>query len=608
MRPFLENRRMRSLLLTAWLLLQCVLAMAGTYRNPVIPGFAPDPSITRVGLDYYLVTSTFEYFPGIPVYHSRDLVNWSLIGHALADPRSAGLAQVESSGGVQAPTIRHHAGVFYVVSTSIVDGKAVSFIVTATDAKGPWSAPKVLEDAVGIDPSLFFDDDGRVWYTANWLPPDPQFPGQAEIWLQELDLSRFKLIGQRHFLWRGCCQGEWAEAPHLFKKDGRYVLLIAEGGTSYEHAVAVAVSKSVTGPYRSSPRNPALTHRHLSYDHPITSVGHADLVELPDGRWYAVVLGTRRLKGEHATLGRETFLVPVTWETEREWWKEDKRTFPVFSPASGKVELQDTLPLPSTRQRLATQFHDDFRAPTLHPEWTFRRSHDVPFHSLAARQGVLRMALQPAAVAEKARYSFVGIRQRHLAFTASVRLDFVPAGAEEAGLLLIQKDTAAFALTRARDAGGKTVLRVSRFGDDGRAVLAEQAVAPGAGLLRVRGDGLNYRFEQSADGRRWLPVGPLMDGTQLSPAVLKGFNYTGVFVGLYASSNGRPSAAHADFSRWRYNGRPEEVNSRKILLWHPAAHTSGATSLPPATAAAGHRANRGQPPPPARASSGPGSA
>ena len=138
-----------------------------------------------------------------------------------------------------------------------------------------------------------------------------------------------------------------------------------------------------------------------------------------------------------------------------------------------------------------------------------------------------------------------------------MRLDFVPAGAEEAGLLLIQKDTAAFALTRARDAGGKTVLRLSRFHDGGRAVLAEQAVAPGAGLLRVVGDGLNYRFEHSANGRRWLPVGPLMDGTQLSPAVLKGFNYTGVFVGLYASSNGRPSPAHADFSRWRYDGRPE---------------------------------------------------
>ena len=188
--------------------------------------------------------------------------------------------------------------------------------MTADDPAGPWSAPHVLEGAPGIDPSLFFDDDGRTWYVGNHVPPDPEFDGQAEIWLQELDLERMKLIGDKHYLWRGCCGGVWAEGPHIYKRDGYYYLLISEGGTSYDHALSVAISKDITGPYQNNPRNPVLSHRQLSYDHPITGVGHADLVELQDGRWYAVALGWRLIDGVHGILGRETFLLPVTWESE----------------------------------------------------------------------------------------------------------------------------------------------------------------------------------------------------------------------------------------------------------------------------------------------------
>jgi len=520
-------------------------------RNPIIPGFAPDPSIARVGRDFYLVTSTFEYFPGVPVYHSRDLANWTLIGHALHDPATAGLDNVESSGGIQAATIRHHAGVFYVVTTRIVKSRMESFIVTATDPRGPWSAPKILRDAEGIDPSLFFDDDGRVWYTANRMVADPQFPGQAEIWLQELDLPTFSLKGPRHALWRGCCQGVWAEAPHLFKKDGRYVLVIAEGGTSYEHAVAVAVSRSITGPYENNPRNPVLTHRHLSFDHPFTNIGHADLVELQDGRWYAVVLGTRRLQGRHDILGRETFILPVQWETEREWWKEDKRTFPVFSPLSGKVDLHYPMPFAGTAQTAPRSFKDDFRGLQLHPEWTFRRSHPQPFHQLGARAGSLRLRLQPTAIAEGVRYSFAGVRQRHFGALARTRLHFDPQAKEEAGLVVIQKDTAAYAFTLARSPQGAAQLRLSWFGDEGPQEIASTplpAQARGRPLeLRVVAQDLCYAFEYSLDGRTWRRVGPAVDGVRLSPSVLKGFNYTGVFIGLYASSNGGDSGRHADF-------------------------------------------------------------
>jgi len=462
------------------------------------------------------------------------------------------LAAVSSSGGVQAATIRFHDGVFYVVTTSVVSDKPVSFIVTATDPRGPWSPPHVITDAVGIDPSLFFDDDGRVWYTANWVPPDLQFPGQAEIWMQELDLAAFSLKGPRHFLWRGCCQGVWAEGPHIYKKAGRYYLLIAEGGTSYEHAVSVAVSMDVTGPYRNNPRNPVLTHRQLSYDHPITGVGHADMVELADGRWYAVALGWRLIDGRHGTLGRETFLVPVSWESEREWWKEDKQTYPVFSPGSGKVELHYPMPFAGTRQEPLAPFVDDFTETVLRNEWTFRRSQSKPFHSLSASPGALRLQLQAGAIAEKAQYSFVGIRQRQFEFEASTLLGFAPTGKEEAGMVLIQKDGAAFSLTVAQGADGRRLVRLSHFDDAGRSVLAERAIAADRLYLRVVGNYLSYRFETSADGKDWSALGSPTDGTLLSPAALRGFNYTGVFVGLYASSNGVPSKNHADFSWFRY--------------------------------------------------------
>ncbi len=305
---------------------------APTFTNPIIPGFAPDPSIVRVDDDFYLINSTFEYFPGIPIYHSRDLVNWELIGHAIHEPEQADLARIKSSDGIHASTIRHNDGLFYVITTNNVGGNMVNFIVTATDPKGPWSDPYVLEGAPGIDPSLLFDDDGRAWYVGNHMPPDPEFPGQAEIWLQELDLESMQLAGERHYLWRGCCQGVWAEGPHIYKKDGYYYLLISEGGTAFEHAMSVAISKDITGPYANNPRNPVLTHRQLSYDYPISGVGHADLVELQDGRWYAVALGWRLVDGEHGILGRETFLLPVIWETEPYAWKEEKLTFPVFSP------------------------------------------------------------------------------------------------------------------------------------------------------------------------------------------------------------------------------------------------------------------------------------
>jgi alpha-N-arabinofuranosidase len=560
-RPITELRSVLLALLLAWLLPSHGLAEAATeardltatFSNPVISGFAPDPSICRAGDDFYLVNSSFEYFPGIPVYHSRDLVNWKLIGYALHDPAQADLSTVKSSDGIHASTIRCHQGRFYVITTNNIDGKLVNFVVTAEDPAGPWSAPQIIDGAPGIDPSLFFDDDGRAWYVGNHVPPDPEFPGQAEIWLQEIDPQSMTLVGDRHYLWRGCCGGTWAEGPHIYKRNGFYYLLISEGGTSYEHALAIAVSKEITGPYQNNPRNPVLSHRQLSYGHPITGVGHADLVELPDGRWYAVALGWRLIDGVHGILGRETFLLPVSWETEPHAWKEERLDFPVFSPLTGKLELRYPLPFADSPQAAPTAFSDDFEGPGLALEWNFRRSPTQPFLDLSARPGALRLQLQRDAISDRVPYGFAGIRQRHFRFEASTRLEFEPAGAhEEAGILVIQNDRSAFLATLAGSDGGSAQLRLQQIFQGQNKALAELPFEGDELYLRVSGDYLDYRFAWSGDGSNWQELGPPLDGSALSPAVLGGFNYTGVYLGLYASSNGKASDNHADFDFFHY--------------------------------------------------------
>lgn len=548
--------RRRKHQLKVLLLAGCLLgqpASADTFENPILPGYAPDPSVVRVGRDFYLTNSSFEYFPGLPIYHSRDLVNWQLIGHALHRESQIDLDTADSSGGVHAPTIRYHDGTFYVIVTNIVNNKPVNLVVTADDPRGPWSEPYIIDDAPGIDPSLLFDDDGRAWYTGNWHPPDPAFDGEAEIWLQEFDLDTMQLTGERHYAWRGCCQGAHAEGPHLYKKDGYYYLLIAEGGTGFEHAVTIAVSDAPTGPYLNNPRNPILTHRHLSHDHPITGVGHADLVDTPDGRWFAVALGWRMIDGAHGVLGRETFLARVTWETEPYEWKERRYTFPVIAPATGRITLDARMPFKGTEQTLETDFVDEFDADTLNLEWNMRRTHDELFYSLDDNPGFLRLRANAGAVGPRARYSFLGIRQRDFEYVAETRMQFEPrSDADEAGVVLMMNDRSALFLTL-RD--GELALRRLLNGDT--TAVASATVTATDIELRVHAAYLSADFEYRLPGREWKSLATDVDLTSLSPAVIDGFNYTGVYIGLYATGNGA-AGGYADFDYLRYQPDAED--------------------------------------------------
>ena len=335
-----------------------ILPQQYSFINPIIPGGHPDPSICKVGDTFYIVNSSFEYFPGLPIHKSKDLLNWGLIGYGLHREEQCSnevnLVDVQSDGGIHAPTIRYNNGTFYIITTNVYyneDSKTtdfVNFIITAKNPEGPWSDPHVLEGAPGIDPDIFFNDDGKVWYVGTHSPENPSFEGEGEIWLQEIDIKNWKLIGERHYLWRGACGGVWVEGPHMYKRDNRYYLMVAEGGTSFNHAVMIAVSDSITGPFISNERNPILTTRHLSYDNWVHSTGHADLIELNDGRWYMVALGIRGDEDRGSNMGRETHLIPVQWEREPFWWKEKKYEWPVVAPETGKVERLNPVPFEGT--------------------------------------------------------------------------------------------------------------------------------------------------------------------------------------------------------------------------------------------------------------------
>ncbi|MFJ8958414.1 glycoside hydrolase family 43 protein [Lentzea sp. NPDC102401] len=505
------------------------------FENPILPGSHPDPSVCRAGSDHYLVTSTFEYFPGLPIYHSRDLVHWRLLGHVLDRPSQLPLQGVRASGGLYAPTIRHHEGVFYVVCT-LVDGAAKSgnFVVTASDPAGEWSEPRWLPEADGFDPSLFFDDTGRAWWTATREVPGGR-SGQTEVWLREFDPVAFELVGEEHVLWSGSLRDSvWLEAPHLYKVDGKYVLLCAEGGTDFEHSVVVATADDVTGPYRGSPLNPLLTHRHLGRDHPIAAVGHADLVCTQEDQWFAVLLATRPYGGYYYNLGRETFLVPVSWEAGG----------PVFSPGIGRVEARYDVPALPAHPWPEAGPTDDFDEPVLDPAWMFLRTPDEAFWSLTERPGHLRLRVRPESITELVTPSLVLRRQQHQDFHASCALEFTPAHPDDAaGLVLLQNNDHHVRLLLG---AGREVTLVRRAG--GRDELLATTRLPG-GVVRLgfEATGQEYRALVAGAAQEWRPLGEPFDGRVLSTQAAGGF--TGVHIGLLATGAG---GDWADFDSFTY--------------------------------------------------------
>lgn len=514
--------------------------MRDRVTNPILPGFYPDPSICRVEEDYYLVTSTFAYFPGVPIFHSRDLVNWKQIGNILDREEQLELLGVEHSGGIFAPTLRFHKGIFYMITTNI--GHGGNFIVTAKNPAGPWSNPHFIKGAEGIDPSLFFDDDGKCYYTGTkGRREGSKFFGDNEVWVQELDIKKLSLVGESYVLWHGALRGvEWPEGPHLYKREGKYYLLIAEAGTSYAHAVTIASGSNLKELMKGYVCNPIFTHRHLGHEYPIVNVGHGDFVETQNGEWYMVVLASRPYGGYYRNLGRETFLVPLIWENG----------WPVINPGVGLLE--DTVIVPDLKPAPVEKIpeKEDFDSDKLPFHFLYLRNPKCTNYSLKERKGYLRIKLSPEKIIDKVSPSYVGVRQTGMNYVLETKMEFNPQSKqEEAGLVLLQNNHFHYRFVSTIQDGIKVLKLIKCFKGEEETLAQVQYEDSSRGekglLLRIKADQQELKFAYSFDGKSYSIVKTGVDARILSTDMAGGF--VGTTMGLYCSSNGADSSNFADF-------------------------------------------------------------
>jgi beta-xylosidase len=512
------------------------------YVNPVVAGFYPDPSIVRAGDAYYLVNSSFVYFPGVPIFRSTDLVHWSQIGNVLDRPSQLSVEGAGISRGIYAPTIRYHDGTFYLITTLVDRGG--NFIVTAANPAGPWSDPIWLRDVDGIDPSLFFDDDGHA-YVVNNGPPigTPLYDGHRAIWIQEYDVAARAMKGPRSVIVNGGVDLSkkpiWIEAPHIFKVNGRYYLICAEGGTAEQHSEVVFRADKPTGPYSPFAGNPILTQRHLPDDRPdpITSTGHADFVQTPAGDWWAVFLGTRPYTGELYNIGRETFLMAVKWE---DGWPRIVGGTDPLPPVIGRPAL----PASSSAIPMSGDFtvKDDFDAHTLAPYWMFMRTVDERWYDLDSVPGSLVIHARHEAIQDRGHPSFIGRRQQHISATASTAVHFVPdRPGDLAGLVAFQNETHNYVLAVARTADTTVVQLEMRNGTavpDSVIARIPVRLSPRDPVeLRIDARGGRYDFYYAQRHGAWRPVARDADGTILSSKKAGGF--VGTVIGMYAYAAAR---------------------------------------------------------------------
>jgi alpha-N-arabinofuranosidase len=524
----------------------------GHYRNPILAGYYPDPSICRVGDDYYLVNSTFGYFPGIPIFHSRDLVNWTQLGHVIDRPTQLKYNGLGVTRGIFAPSLKYHDGIFYLTCTMVDSGG--NFFVTATNPAGPWSDPVWL-DFEGIDCTLFFDDDGRAWMINNGSPPGPPlYQGHRAIWIQEFNLAAKKLKGSRKLILNGgvdlAKKPVWIEGPHIFKRNDWYYLCCAEGGTSLEHSQVVLRSKSVMGPFIPWEKNPILTQRDLdgTAPHAVTCTGHAELIVGPDGNWWSAFLGCRPFAGQYWTTGRETFLLPVKW-TDDGWPvilpPGERVPYVVASPqvkhvdpnALGAASLGRANPPgePSSSTSLTGNFtwRDDFAKPALDFTWFMLRTPIENWWSLS-KDG---LAIVPRAdrLSDKGNPSFLARRVQHAKFDASTKLDVPGTAGTSAGLAVFQNETHHYYFAVQRTAEGLSVF-VEKWNGPKAERIATVALPEMKELdLRISGDEKVLSFAFALKPGEWKVVGPDADALAITVQAAGGGNhFTGAVIGPHA--------------------------------------------------------------------------
>lgn len=521
-------------------MMQVLPASALSYQNPIIPGFHPDPSVCRVGDTFYLVNSSFQYFPGVPIFQSKDLVHWQQIGNVLDRNSQLPLKGTSSWQGIYAPTIRYHAGTYYMITTNV--GNGGNFMVTAQNPAGPWSEPVWLKQQ-GIDPSLYFED-GKCYMVSN--------PGDA-IWLCEINPQTGEQLTESKKLWQGD-GGRYPEGPHIYKKDGYYYLLISEGGTELAHHLTIARSKHIDGPYESNPDNPILTNcSRLGQTLQIQGTGHGDFVQAADGSWWMVFLAYRNYGGSYHHLGRETYLAPVEWK-KREW--------PVVNggrPIDTLVQAK-TLPSVPLEKHIGT---GKFAPTTGDAEWMYIQNpiannygwlgESCQENSLVPSLASALSLLPHGTLSENNQPTFIGRRQENANFTAETLVglaetDHSIADDLAAGLSVYQIHDGHldFVVTNNRvavrcklksiDYTVKSVPldKLVRI-NDGKGKLKMRNVK-----LRVRSDGVMYYFDYALAGDDFKELCSV-NCSLMSTEVAGGF--TGVTLGMMAEGKNAQSGA-----------------------------------------------------------------
>lgn len=479
------------------------------YYNPIIKGFNPDPSICRVGKDYYLVTSSFEYSPGIPIYHSRDLVNWTQIGNCVRRPEEFPMENVKDSGGIWAPTIRYHKGLFYVTAT--LEGYG-NFIITAENPAGEWSSP-VWVPMGGIDPSLLFED-GKAYYCTN----ETLNPGNEEITLAEIDVETGELIGEQRTIWNGI-GGGFLEAPHIYIIDEWYYLIAAEGGTNFNHMITMARSRTIWGPYENCPRNPILTNAHDTSKE-VQCSGHGDLLQDHLGNWWIVHLGIRLSRRTMSNLGRETFLTPVIWE---DGW-------PVVDN-NRKATLVCEGPL-WAKQEHARGLSVDFSQTHWEPEWIFLRR-PIP-SSYKREKGKLKMYPTTVTFKDGKSPTFAAIRQKDFVCETNVEYVFEPCQiGDEAGIAILLASNFYYSIAKRRTSKGDFLV-VDKIAEDFHQEAYCQPIADGTLRLKIQADKEYYTFYFSVGESPFQEI--CRASTRFLSCEIAGKCFTGTVIGIYAVS------------------------------------------------------------------------
>jgi xylan 1,4-beta-xylosidase len=519
--------------------------------NPILPGFHPDPSILRVGEWYYLANSTFEWWPGVRIHRSRDLANWELAGYALTRRSQLDLRGNPDSGGVWAPCLSHADGRFWLIYS---DAKSLNgpfkdvrnYLVTAERIEGPWSEPDYL-NCSGFDPSLFHDDDGRKWLVNQLWDPRPGRNAFAGIVLQEYSVAERRLVGEPVNIFRGSPLGI-TEGPHLYCKDGYYYLVTAEGGTGWDHAVTVARSRTLTGPYEVSPQHPLLTARGRP-EHPLQKTGHGSFVSAPDGRWFVAFLCSRPVGPKRrCILGRETGLLPFAWP-EGGW----PQLAPSPQPAAA-VELPEMALAPG----YLPTFADDFSATELGPQWNTLREPATPdWLSLTERPGFLRLRGRHS-LNSAFDQSLVGFRLLHQRCTITTRLEFNPRSFQQTAGLALYYNTGNFyyACVSRGDGGGRELRVLAAVNGRFSELLTPAFALPETGAVVITAalaDGA-LRFSVGVGDTPVTEVVAGLDATTVSDDHVMegaGWGFTGAFAVLCAQDSGDVGIP-ADFASFHY--------------------------------------------------------